>query len=157
MAKKKQNYHSFYEDGIRYMECSICGVFEENINNSTTKVVCSDCFAKKALNLWDPTENAKTGPKKAKGWQEVASLLSSPRRQRGGVNLSDIEKNEEGEIVVVPGKVLSMGELTKKVKVVAVGFSSGAKEKLLKSKHEISTVLEEIGKNPDAKGVKILK
>ena len=32
MAKKKQNYRSFYEDKIRYMECSICGTFEENIN-----------------------------------------------------------------------------------------------------------------------------
>tara|TARA_Y100000034_G_scaffold60181_1_gene73157 strand:- start:826 stop:1248 length:423 start_codon:yes stop_codon:yes gene_type:complete len=77
MAKKKQNYHSFYEDGIRYMECSICGAFEENINNSTTKVVCSDCFAKKALNLWDPTENAKTGPKKAKGWHWMKEFVDS--------------------------------------------------------------------------------
>jgi hypothetical protein len=77
MAKKKQNYHSFYEDKIRYMECSICGAFEENINNSTTKVVCSDCFAKKALDLWDPTENTKTGPKKAKGWHWMKEFVDS--------------------------------------------------------------------------------
>ena len=95
--------------------------------------------------------------KKAKGWQEVASLLSSPRRQRKGVNLSYIEQKAEGEAVVVPGKVLSMGELNKKVKVIALSFSSGAKEKLLKSKHEISTLLEEVKKNPEAKGVNILK
>ena len=59
--------------------------------------------------------------------------------------------------MVVPGKVLSMGELNKKVKVIALSFSSGAKEKLLKSKHEISTLLEEVKKNPEAKGVNILK
>jgi ribosomal protein L18E len=95
--------------------------------------------------------------KKAKGWQEIASTLSGPRRLKGGVNLSDIEKKAEGEVVVIIGKVLSMGELSKKVRVVALNFSSGAKEKLLKSKHEISTLLEEIKKNPEAKGVKILK
>jgi len=95
--------------------------------------------------------------KKAKGWQEVASLLSGPRRQGDGVNLSDIEERAEGDVIVIPGKVLSMGGLKKKVRVVALSFSSGAKEKLLKSKHEISTVLEEIKKNPEAKGVKILK
>ena len=95
--------------------------------------------------------------KKAQGWQEVASVLASPRRLREGINLSDIEKKAEGDVVVVPGKVLSMGELNKKIKIVAMSFSSGAKEKLLKSKHEISTVLEEIKRNPEAKGVKILK
>jgi large subunit ribosomal protein L18e len=96
--------------------------------------------------------------KKNNGWQEVAGILSGPRRKRIGINLSDIEeKAKEGELVVVPGKILSMGELKKKVRIVALGFSFGAKEKLLKSKHETSTVLEEIKKNPEAKGVKILK
>ena len=57
MAKKKQKYHSFYEDGIRYMECSICGAFEENIGKSSKTVICSNCLMKKALNLWDPMES----------------------------------------------------------------------------------------------------
>ena len=77
MAKKKQNYHSFYEDKIRYMECSICGTFEENISQSTKLIVCSDCLTKKALNLWDPIEVIKTGPKKAKGWHWMKEFVDS--------------------------------------------------------------------------------
>ena len=96
--------------------------------------------------------------KKEKAWQEVAGLLSGPSRKRSKINLSDIEeKAEEGKIVLIPGKVLSMGNLTKKVKVVALKFSEGAKEKLLNSKHEVSTILEEIGKNPEGKEVQIIK
>ena len=75
MAKKKQKYHSFYEDGIRYMECSVCGAFEENIDKLTKSIVCTDCFMKMALNLWDPMENIKTGPKKAKGWHWMKEFV----------------------------------------------------------------------------------
>ena len=77
MAKKKQKYHSFYEDGIRFMECSICGSFEENISKSTKLIVCSDCFMKKALDLWDPIEDVKTSPKKAKGWHWMKEFVDS--------------------------------------------------------------------------------
>ena len=77
MAKKKQKYHSFYEDGIRFMECSVCGTFEENISQSTTLIVCSDCLAKQALNLWNPMEDARIGPKKAKGWHWMKEFVDS--------------------------------------------------------------------------------
>ena len=77
MAKKKQKYHSFYEDGIRYMECSVCGKFEEKIDKMAKSVVCSKCLMKKAINLWDPMENLKTGPKKAKGWHWMKEFVDS--------------------------------------------------------------------------------
>ena len=73
------------------------------------------------------------------------------------MNLEDIEKaTKDGEHIVVPGKVLSNGELNKKIKITAMSFSEKAKEKLLKSKIEISNMLDEIKKNPNAKGIKIL-
>jgi len=77
MAKKKQKYHSFYENGIRYMECSICGTFEEKISNSTKLVVCSDCLMKQTLNLWNPMESTIKGPKKAKGWHWMKEFVDS--------------------------------------------------------------------------------
>ncbi len=96
--------------------------------------------------------------KKKKKWIEVAAILSSPRAKRLNMNLDKINNEaKEGEITVVAGKVLSQGELNKKIKVVALGFSEMAKEKILKAKGEVLTILEEIKKNPDAKGVKILK
>jgi large subunit ribosomal protein L18e len=96
--------------------------------------------------------------KKKEKWLNVAGLLSSPKLNRINVNLNKINENaKEGETIIVPGKVLSQGEINKKVKIVAFGFSEKAKEKILKAKGEISTISEEIKKNPEAKGIKILK
>ena len=96
--------------------------------------------------------------KKSEGWLEVARILSNPRRKRVNMNLEEINKeSKEGEIIVIPGKVLSQGEIDKKIKVVALNFSEKAKEKLLKSKSEALSIFEEIKKNPKAKGIKILK
>lgn len=96
--------------------------------------------------------------KKAKGWLGVASLISAPRSNHSNVNVSKINNEAKaGDIVVVVGKVLSQGEISKKVKVAALGFSADAKEKLLKSGSTVSSILEEIKSNPEAKGIKIIK
>ncbi len=95
--------------------------------------------------------------KKKKNWLEIAAILSSPRAKKISMNLDKINHEaKEGETVIIPGKVLSQGELNKKIKVVALSFSEMAKEKISKSKSEVLTMLEEIKKNPDAKGIKIL-
>ncbi len=91
-------------------------------------------------------------------WIDVARIISGPRRSRMSVNLDAIdEKAEEGEIILIPGKVLSQGELSKKIKIIALAFSENAREKLSKEKKEFSTIDEEIKKNPDAKGIRILR
>lgn len=96
--------------------------------------------------------------KKNKGWLEVASILSGPRRKKSGVNLDKINKEaNSGDTVVIPGKVLSMGEIDKKIKVAALGFSEKAKEKLKKGSCQVLTINEEIKSNPEGKGIKILK
>ena len=96
--------------------------------------------------------------KKKKNWLEVAAMLSSPRANRINMNLDKInDEAKEGEIVVIAGKVLSQGELNKKIKVVALSFSEMAKEKIAKAKGEALTISEEIKKNPEAKNVRFLK
>ena len=96
--------------------------------------------------------------KKKKNWLGVAAILAGPRAKRINVNLDKInEEAKEGETVIVIGKVLSQGELDKKIKVVALSFSQKAKEKILKAKGETLTISEEIKKNPDAKNVRFLK
>jgi len=94
---------------------------------------------------------AKRNPK----WIEVASLLTLPRRKRKNINIEEL-KNCEGTVVVC-GKVLSEGEISKKLKVCALSFSKKAEEKLIKSNCEISTIDEEIKKNREMKGVTVLK
>jgi len=96
--------------------------------------------------------------KKKKNWVEVAAMLSSPKARRISMNLSKInDEAKEGEVVVIAGKVLSQGELNKKIKVVAFSFSAMAKEKISKAKGESLTILEEIKKNPEAKNTRFLK
>lgn len=96
--------------------------------------------------------------KKNEAWVGVAGMLSGPRRNKTCINLEQISKNSKtGETIVIPGKVLSQGEIDKKVKVVALSFSEKAKEKLLSAKCEVSYILDEIKSNPSAKGIKILK
>jgi large subunit ribosomal protein L18e len=96
--------------------------------------------------------------KKQEAWLGVAGILSGPRRNKICINLDEIDKNsKEGEIILVPGKVLSQGEITKKVKVISFNFSEKAKEKLLSAKCQVSYIIDEIKSNPSAKGIKILK
>lgn len=96
--------------------------------------------------------------KKEEKWQELSHLISRPRRKQMKFNLGEIEKmSKEGEVVIVAGKVLGEGELTKKVKLAAFQFSESAIVKLKKHKIEFHELKEEIEKNPDAKNVHILK
>jgi len=96
--------------------------------------------------------------KKNENWKEVASVLSGSQKNRPNINLEDVNKEaKDGEIVVVPGKVLSQGDVSNKLKVVALNFSDKAREKLLKAGCEVSNMLEEIKSNPEAKGIRILK
>jgi large subunit ribosomal protein L18e len=109
---------------------------------------------KNSINLVKTIASAK----KNKNWIRVAGILSSPRRRRINMNIGEIsEKSREEEDVVVPGKILSQGEINKKIKIVALNFSKKAEEKLKKEGCEIITILEEIKKNPEMKGLKILK
>ncbi len=94
--------------------------------------------------------------KKSPKWAEVASLLTGSAKKRKNVNLGEISKFDSDHIIVC-GKVLSDGEVTKKVKVSALNFSAKAKEKLKKAGCEINTIMEEIQKNKDAKGVLVIK
>lgn len=94
--------------------------------------------------------------KKNSKWMEVANVLTGSRRKRKDFNLTDVEK-AKGEVIVICGKLLSQGEIMKKTKVAALGFSEKAKEKLKKAGCEVVLLKDEIQKNKDAKGVTILK
>ena len=96
--------------------------------------------------------------KKQEAWMEVASELSKPRRLRLEINLEKINsESKDGETIVVPGKVLSQGNMSKKITIVAMNFSDKAKEKILNSKGNFKMIMDEIKSNPVGKGIKILK
>lgn len=92
---------------------------------------------------------------KAPAWERVAEELADPARNVNEVNLSSIERYSTG-VVLVPGKVLGTGELTKPVVVAALKFSKSAKEKITKAGGKAMTIAELAKQNPGCSNVKIM-
>lgn len=87
----------------------------------------------------------------------MAELLSRSSRRRVAVNLSKISRYAgDGEIVVVPGKVLGSGTLTKKVTIAALSFSLTALEKIKSSGGRALTIRDLLKENPSGRGVRII-
>ena len=89
-------------------------------------------------------------------WKRIAEDLSKSSRSRRIVNLYKLDKNtKEGETIVVPGKVLGVGELNHKITVAAWSFSGNALEKINKvgKAIPISDLLKE---NPKGKRIRII-
>jgi len=94
--------------------------------------------------------SAKTG---VNVFKAVATKLAGSASQRSEVNLSLIEKHvKDGESIIVPGKVLSTGVLTKK-NLIIVGFraSTSAIKKIEASGSKFIEIREYISNKPDTK------
>lgn len=101
------------------------------------------------------------GASKAYGsrlWKRVAELLLVRRRARISVNLSRINRyTKEGDIIVVPGKVLGAGRLDHKVTIAAWRFSKGALRKIGEVGGEALTIDELVKRNPKGSGIKLMR
>ena len=103
------------------------------------------------LNKQSKSENAAI-------WKDVANRLSRSNRRTAEVNLSDINRYAEaGETVLVPGKVLSNGDLTEKVDVVAFKFSTKAQEKIESAGEECISIDEVLKANPKGSNIRIME
>ena len=90
-------------------------------------------------------------------WARVADDLAKPRRSMAAVNLSRIERHaREGEMVVVPGKVLGSGTLTKKVPIAALAFSEQALVKIKAAGARAITLEEAVRENPSGRNTRII-
>ncbi|HIP66631.1 MAG TPA: 50S ribosomal protein L18e [Candidatus Nanopusillus sp.] len=93
----------------------------------------------------------------ARIWRYVAELLSKPTRQKIEVNLGKIDRyTKEGDIIVVPGKVLGVGKLTKRVTIAAWKFSENASLKARRSGANVITIEELVKSNPTGSNIKII-
>lgn|SRR3989338_3978017 len=90
-------------------------------------------------------------------WKRISEDLQKPTRQRRTANLYTLDKYaQDGETIVVPGKVLSVGNVSKKLTVAAFQFSTQAKHKIEQAKGRTLTLNELLKENPQAKNVRIL-
>ena len=95
--------------------------------------------------------------KNANIWKDIAVRLEKPSKNWAEVNLNRISKHiNDKEIALIPGKVLSTGELTKKVSIAAWSFSDKAEEKIKKAGGKTLTIHEIMKSNPDGKNIRIL-
>ena len=83
--------------------------------------------------------------------KEIASALACPTKRQVKINLGKLNK-AKSEVVIVPGKILSSGEITKKMKVYALGCSAVALEKLKKAGCEYKPIIEVLRKDNKLKG-----
>lgn len=90
-------------------------------------------------------------------WKRIAVELEKSAQLKREVNIYKLEKNaKDGEVVIVPGKVLGSGVLSKKVTVAALSFSDSAKDKILSAKGEVLSIAELLKNNPKGSKVRIM-
>jgi len=90
-------------------------------------------------------------------WKQIAGELERPSRMRREVNLSRINRYAKpDEIILVPGKVLSSGNLDKSLTIAAWRFSSGAIAKIKKANGQAISLGEAMKKYSTSKTIRIL-
>jgi len=90
-------------------------------------------------------------------WKDIALRLEKPLNNWPVVNLEKISKyTKKNEIALIPGKVLSDGELNNKITIAAWSFSEKAINKIKNAGGTNITIFELIKKHPDGKNIRIL-
>ncbi|MFH1403337.1 MAG: 50S ribosomal protein L18e [Candidatus Altiarchaeota archaeon] len=90
-------------------------------------------------------------------WSSVAKELSRVRRNRREVNIRKLDKyTSDGDVVVVPGKVLGDGFLNHKIVVAAYQFTDGAEKKIIQAGGEAMSISSLLERNPKGSKIKIM-
>jgi large subunit ribosomal protein L18e len=94
---------------------------------------------------------------KAKIWKALEEEFQKSRSNRRLVNIQKLNRvTKDGDVVIIPGKILGNGTIGHRITVCAHSFSEGALNKLNSSGTQIISLQSLISKYPDGKGVKII-
>lgn len=89
-------------------------------------------------------------------WKKVSKKLSGPKKNRVEANLYRInKKTKDNDVIVIPGKVLGVGELEHKLTIACLDCSKAAKKKIENSGSKIISIEELMELNPEGKNVKV--
>ncbi|MFH0954952.1 MAG: 50S ribosomal protein L18e [Candidatus Micrarchaeota archaeon] len=78
-------------------------------------------------------------------WKTIAQQIGKPRRERCAINVQKLEKLSQKfakKTMVVPGKVLAAGNLTKPISVAALEYSELGRQKIKSMKGNAWTLEE---------------
>ncbi|MFX0104126.1 MAG: 50S ribosomal protein L18e [Candidatus Hodarchaeota archaeon] len=93
---------------------------------------------------------------KIKIWKTISKKLSGPRRNRVKANLYRInKKTKKDDIIVVPGKILGIGELDHTLTIACLESSKTAKRKIESSGSKLISIEELLEQNPQGSKIKI--
>ncbi|MBO4357057.1 MAG: 50S ribosomal protein L18e [Candidatus Methanomethylophilaceae archaeon] len=91
-------------------------------------------------------------------WRDIALRLEKPKKNWAEANLSKLERYaKDGETIVVPGKVLAAGSISKKITVAAFSFSDAAAKAIVAAGGKTMTFEELAKENPKGTGVRIMR
>ena len=95
--------------------------------------------------------------KEAGIWRTTAKLLEKSSKNWPSINVSRLEYNVKGnEKIVVPGKLLGSGSISKKVTVGAYSFSDAARVKIEAVGGKCVGLAEMAKKNPKGSGLRLM-
>ncbi len=90
-------------------------------------------------------------------WRDIAKRLSRPKANWAEVNLSRLERYAaEGDVLVVPGKLLGSGELSKALRIAAFTASEVARRKVESAGGHVLGIRQLMEENPRGSGVRIM-
>jgi len=82
-------------------------------------------------------------------WRKISKKLSGPRRNRIKANLYRInKKTKKNDTIVIPGKVLGIGELDHSLTIACLEYSQSAKKKIESSGSTLLSIDELMNQNP---------
>lgn len=94
---------------------------------------------------------------KAPIWSRLAELALKPSSAKKTVNLSQIDKlTKDGDIIMVPGKVLGTGNMSHKITLCSFSISNSGAQKVIQAGGKIQSSSELIKSHPTGKGVVII-
>ena len=89
-------------------------------------------------------------------WKKLSKKLAGSRRKRVEANLYRInKKTKANDVIVVPGKVLGIGELDHKITLACLACSKPARKKIESSGSKLLSIEELLSENPEGKNVRI--
>ncbi|MDR0791286.1 MAG: 50S ribosomal protein L18e [Methanomassiliicoccaceae archaeon] len=91
-------------------------------------------------------------------WRDIAKRLEKPKRNWAELNLSKLDRYaESGDVVLVPGKVLAAGSISKNVTVAAYSFSEKAADAISAAGGKVMSIADLMAENPKGSGVRIMR
>lgn len=91
-------------------------------------------------------------------WRDIARRLDKPKRNWAEVNISRLERYaEDGDVIIVPGKLLGAGNLSKKLTVAAFKFSDSARQKIEGAGGRNLSITELLQESPEGSSIRVMR